>query len=221
MASIKAFTDRWSHSRKKSPLGDDLGPEQIDTLILFDDSSTIKIGIGSPDARAQYHAACLSAKVALIQGLQSSIAESNSRIISVVSPFYAASPLLPLPTAGIDLSSAVIWSRWQPWTFPASPALGSIAIMRHLAKEPNHLQSLSVTTGISRDWIVQMLTAHYTYIGWVLVVLLSPFIWALGKSTAECVTAIERGIMLDFKASSRSSLPTPAGSLVAGGRIVR
>ena len=215
--SIATFCEKWKKNRKRSPTGEDLGFESIDSLILSDDLSTTEDGFGSPDQGEKYHGACLRAKLAIVGGLMPVLQDSKTRVINVVSPFYAASSPISLPPA-ISEEPWVLSSPWragQPWTFAASPALSSIAVLSYLAKPPHDLTALFISPGVSRAWLVQVLTAQSNIAGWLLVIILGPFIWALGKSTPECTTAIERGIHVDLQRDDRARSGIHSGGLIA------
>ena len=217
LASIHAFCQTWIKNRKKSPIGDDLGIEKIDTIILTDDESIAKDGFGSPDGRERYHNACLRAKVALVEGLLPVISESGTRVINLVSPFYAASPPLPMPASQASLS--LRWYSYQPWTFASAPTLGSIAVFKHLTQPPNDITCLSISPGVTRTWLFDILTASGGLFTYTLAILLSPLIWACGKSMAEAVTEVERAIHLDLKQLKQKDKQA-VSALINTGKVV-
>lgn len=217
LAGIASFCQKWAKNRKKSPIGDDLGVEKIDTIIHSDDESTAHDGFGTPESRQRYYNACSRAKIALVEGLRPVIAESETRIVNVVSPFYAASQPLPMP--GQDFLSHLRWHRYQPWTFASSPTLGGIAVFKHLTLPPNDITCLSISPGLTRSWLIQILTARGSWLGYSLVLLLGPLIWACGKSMAEAVTEIERGIHLDLKQLKQKDKQA-VGALINAGKVI-
>ena len=217
LASIHAFCQKWIKNRKKSPIGDDLGVEKIDTMILSDDESTTKDGFGTAEGKEKYYNTCLRAKLALVEGLKPVIGESNTRVVNIVSPFYAASAPLPMPGAGF--LSHLSWHSYQPWTFSAVPTLGSIAVFKHLTQPPNDITCLSISPGVTRSWLFQTMTARGGYLGYTMAVLLSPLIWACGKSMAEAVTEIERGVHLDLKQLKQKD-KAAVGALINAGKVI-
>lgn len=217
LANIHAFCQKWVKNRKKSPIGDDLGIEKIDTIILSDDESICKDGFGTPNRGQKYYNACLRAKVALAEGLKPVIAHSQTRIVNIVSPFYAASPPLSMPSADDSLQPR--WSTLQPWTFASAPTLGSIAVFKHLTLPPNDISCLSISPGITRRSLYQVLTAKGSLLGYVMAVLLSPLIWAAGKSMSEAITEVERGIHLDLKQLKQKDKQA-VGALINAGKVI-
>lgn len=203
-----------------SPLKEDLGSEHIDSLILTDDASVIgRDGFGSPDRRKPYYGAALRAKLALVHGLQPVLKTSRCRVLNIVDPFYAASPPLdPKP----DHILNVPWRPAQPWTFGAATSLSSIAAFQYLSGQLPEAFVLSISTGLSRARMFDSLTASSGVFSYLLAVLLAPLIWAFGKSANECVSAVEKGIMLDYRNSEDPlDKEIKSGALLVSGRPVR
>lgn len=225
LTSITSFCEKWRKNKRRSPLGEDLGYETIDTLILSDDESTTKDGFGTRDQREKCHGACLRAKLALVEGLLPVLKQSKTRVINVVSPFYAASPPIKIaPEESEEKDKPWKLSPWiprHPWTFAASPSLSSIAVMAHLSKAPYELHTMSISPGISRAWVTQVLTANPSIKGWSTLICLSPLIWALCKSSSECINAIEKAIHADLQETAKRKDGIRPGALVVKGRSVK
>lgn len=244
--SIRAFTKKWSSMHKKSPLGDDLGPEPIDTLILSDDEHLEKKnGFGEPrQTILDYHNAALRGKILLAQGLLPVLRNSKTRVVNVVSPFYAASPPLNIPVpdsasydAEEDFLSKIAWHPYQPWTFSSVSSLCGITAFRHLAQaeigpeqelppaikeagvRSQKMTVVSVSPGMTRSWIVDMLTSRAPTIGWPIAILLSPLIFVIGKSMPDATKEVERAIHGDFLDLHKHPQGVPSGSLVVGGSV--
>lgn len=241
--SIKAFVKKYNSMHKKSPLGDDLGPEPIDTLILSDDEFLEKKnGFGTPrKASVDCYNASLKGKILLVQGLLPVLRKSKTRVVNVVSPFYAASPALDITSSDAnieDLLSQIPWHPYQPWTFSAASSLLSIATFRHLAhaelgpeqdlppaiveagvRDPK-MTIISVSTGLTRSWILDMMTSRAPVIGWPISLLLSPLIFVTGKSIPDATKEVERSIHGDFLDLHKHPRGVPSGSLLVGGRVV-
>lgn len=244
--SIHAFSKKWNATHKRSPLGEDLGPEPIDTLILSDDEFLEKkTGFGTPSqASLDYYNASLRSKILLVQGLLPALRNSKTRIVNIVAPFYAASPPLNPPSSTAHAESASFiadlpWRSFQPWTFSSPSSLCSIVAFRHLAHaelgpgadlpEPSVVQAaarerkmtvVSVSTGLTRSWLVNVFTSRSPTLGWPLCLLLSPLIFAMGKSMPDATKEIERSIHGDFLDLHKHPNGIPSGSLIVGGRVV-
>ena len=224
LASIQKFCKYWVTTKRKSPIGGDLGNQSIDSLILSDDESLSQRSMAgnlAQDPREHYHLALLRAKIALVKGLEPVLKSSNTRIINIVSPFYAASPPIPMPSTTEQASpfQRIPWRPSQPWTHGSAPALASVAVFRHLAMPPEDLTSLSVSTGITRTFIGETLATRFGVIGWLIVLLVSPLIWAFGKSMNEATTEVERAIHLDLK-QLRQADRKAINALLNAGRVV-
>ena len=221
VASIKAFCDKWKNNRRRSPVGDDLGWEPIDTLILLDEERLLRTSFGERDHRKRFCGAGVHAKAALIEGIKPVLKQYDTRIINVVSAFYAASPPLKAPADGNLLAYISPWQAHQPWTFAAAPALLSIAMMRYYAKQDD-LNTLSISTGVSRRWLLQICETRFTLVSWLLSILLLPVIWSFGKSTTECIDSIEAALMVErirpFGEGSKDALSR--GDLISQGRKI-
>lgn len=242
--SIKAFTKKWNATHKQSPLGEDLGPEPIDTLILSDDEYLEKKnGFGTPKmpASMDYYNAALKGKVLLVQGLLPVLRKSKTRVVNVISPFYAASPALDPLTSDTDIEDYIAklpWHSYQPWTFPAVSSLLSIATFRHLAQvelgpeqelPPAILKAgvrdpkmtiVTVSTGLTRSWLLDMMTSRAPVVGWPLSILMSPLIFVLGKSIPDATKEVERSLHGDFLDLHKHPTGVSSGSLLVGGRVV-
>jgi hypothetical protein len=259
LESIVAFSSKWQSMLKKSPLGDDLGPEPIDTLILSDDECLEKKhGFGtSIDASTEYYNASLKNKIALTQGLLPTLRKSKTRVVNIVSPFYAASPPLETPPLANNTATATpssseppafvtktSWRSLQPWTFASPASLCSIAAFKHLASSEGgggppgidfdnlpasivdagvreqKMTIVSVSPGLTRSWLLDMFTSNTPLLGWPLVLLFSPLIYAAGKSMTNATKEVERAIHGDFLDLEKHPKGVPSGSLVVGGRVV-
>jgi len=247
--SIRAFTKKWNLTHKTSPLGDDLGAEPIDTLILSDDESLEKnTGFGTPQqARLDYYNASLKGKIILVSGLLPALRNSKTRVVNVVAPFYAASPPLDPPSTSSskditgEIASPVAnipWRSFQPWTFSAPSSLCSIAAFRHLAASeigpakdvpPSIIKVgardakmtvVSVSTGLTRSWLVGMFTGRSPILGWPLCLLLSPLIFVIGKSMPDATKEVERAIHGDFLDLHKHPNGVTSGSLIVRGQVV-
>lgn len=247
LESVQKFASKWCALQKKSPLGDDLGPEKIDTLVLAEDEGFVsRHTFGQAQAASvHYYNAEVTAKIALVEGLLPALRASKTRVVNVVSPFYAASPPLVRPGDKFTSSQSpkklirqLPWRSFQPWTFSAPSSLCSIAAFATLAEKEaeskvnlpplsdavpseRKMTIISVAPSATRAWISDMFKLPIPLLDLFLKCLLLPFVYPFGISVTNASIEVERAIHGDFLDLDRYPNGVPSGSLVAKGKTVK
>lgn len=234
LGSIRRFAKQWT-AQGRGGMVNEL-EARVEAVVFCDGDGSelpcaglgvdkeLRSGLGGPSTEAvdspveAHHLSLVLARHALLQlllpTLLRSSVDSPVRIISQVSPFYAAgASLLSSPALDFDYTSTP-YPTYSPWLAEARASLASVIILREFQRRldlgpsrANGAAGLVVLLpcgGFTRQWARRTLRAEwfsptFSLLGYVAWLALLPLLWLFLRSAAEASQELVRCCMGDVR----------------------